>query len=63
VSDTAEGRFLAIVTVDPTARAVLERAPSLGLDDRWLTLVERVIVVVHVFRGGGNPIGPSLAAG
>jgi hypothetical protein len=63
VSDTAEGRFLAIVTADPTVRAVLEQAPPLGLDDRWLPLVERVIVVVRVLRGGGNPIGPSLAAG
>jgi hypothetical protein len=63
VSDGAEGRFLAIVTADPTVRAVLERAPSLGLDDWWLTLVERVTVVLRVLRGGGNPIGPSLAAG
>jgi len=37
VRDPAEERFLAIVTADPTVRAVLERAPSLGLDDWWLT--------------------------
>jgi uncharacterized protein len=35
VSD--EERFLAIVTADPTVRAVLERAPSLGVGDWWLT--------------------------
>ena len=35
--DPAEERFLAAVTADPTVRAVLERAPSLGLTDWWLT--------------------------
>ena len=32
-----EDRFLAIVTADPTVRTVLDRAPTLGLDDWWLT--------------------------
>jgi hypothetical protein len=32
-----EKRFLTIVTADPTARAVLERAPALGVGDWWLT--------------------------
>ncbi|RBY95645.1 hypothetical protein DQ237_14115 [Blastococcus sp. TF02-8] len=32
-----EERFLAIVTADPTVRAVLDRAPALGLHDWWLT--------------------------
>ena len=35
VSD--EERFLALVTADPTVRAVLERAPALGVGDWWLT--------------------------
>jgi uncharacterized protein len=35
VSD--EQRFLSIVTTDPTVRAVLERAPALGVGDWWLT--------------------------
>ena len=35
--DPAEARFLEIVLADPTVAAVLERAPSLGLDDWWLT--------------------------
>ncbi len=30
-------RFLAVVTGDPTVRAVLERAPALGLGEWWLT--------------------------
>ena len=34
---TDEERFLAIVTADPTVRAVLERAPFLGVGDWWLT--------------------------
>lgn len=32
-----EQRFLDIVTADPTVRALLDRAPELGLDDWWLT--------------------------
>ena len=32
-----EARFLDLVTADPTVRAVLERAPALGLTDWWLT--------------------------
>jgi hypothetical protein len=32
-----EERFLEIVTADPTVRAVLERAPDLGVGDWWLT--------------------------
>jgi uncharacterized protein len=37
VTVAAEARFLGMVTADPTVRAVLERAPSLGLTDWWLT--------------------------
>jgi hypothetical protein len=37
VRDPAEERFLAIVSADPTVRAVLERAPALGVRDWWLT--------------------------
>jgi hypothetical protein len=33
----AEDRFLGIVLADPTVRAVLDRAPVLGLQDWWLT--------------------------
>jgi hypothetical protein len=33
VRDPAEERFLALVTADPTVRAVLERAPTLGVGD------------------------------
>jgi hypothetical protein len=36
VHDPAEERFLAIVSADPAVRAVLERAPSLGVGDWWL---------------------------
>ncbi|WP_346623138.1 nucleotidyltransferase family protein [Blastococcus montanus] len=32
-----EDRFVELVAADPTVRAVLERAPALGLDDWWLT--------------------------
>ena len=32
-----EERFREIVTVDPTVRAVLDRTPSLGLGEWWLT--------------------------
>ena len=32
-----QARFLAILTADPTVRAVLERAPALGVGDWWLT--------------------------
>ena len=32
-----EDRFLEIVLADPTVRAVLDRAPDLGLADAWLT--------------------------
>jgi len=32
-----EERFLEIVMADPTVRAVLDRAPDLGLADWWLT--------------------------
>jgi hypothetical protein len=38
VSGADEERFLAIVLADPTVRAVLERAPSLGVDDCVRTL-------------------------
>ena len=34
---TDEERFLALVTADPTVRAVLDRAPALGVQDWWLT--------------------------
>jgi hypothetical protein len=34
---TDEGRFLSLVLADPTVRAVLERAPALGVADWWLT--------------------------
>jgi uncharacterized protein len=34
---TDERRFLGIVLADPTVRAVLERAPRLGVPDWWLT--------------------------
>jgi uncharacterized protein len=37
VRGTDEERFLGIVLADPTVRAVLERAPSLGVGDWWLT--------------------------
>jgi hypothetical protein len=37
VSAAGEERFLGIVLADPTVRAVLDRAPALGLDDWWLT--------------------------
>ncbi|RZU31393.1 nucleotidyltransferase family protein [Blastococcus saxobsidens] len=37
MSAAEEERFLALVTTDPTVRAVLERAPALGLPDSWLT--------------------------
>lgn len=35
--DSGEERFLGIVLADPTVRAVLDRAPELGVDDCWLT--------------------------
>ena len=35
--EPCEQRFLAIVLADPTVRAVLDRAPALGLPDWWLT--------------------------
>jgi uncharacterized protein len=34
---TDEERFLGIVLADPTVATILEQAPSLGLDDWWLT--------------------------
>jgi hypothetical protein len=37
VSRTDEERFLSIVMADPTVRAVLDRAPALGLGEWWLT--------------------------
>lgn len=37
MSHADEKRFLALATADPTVRAVLERAPALGLADWWLT--------------------------
>jgi uncharacterized protein len=37
VSGPGEERFLEIVTADPIVRAVLERAPALGLGEWWLT--------------------------
>jgi hypothetical protein len=37
VRDPGEERFLALVTADPTVRAVLDRAPNLGVGDWWLT--------------------------
>ena len=37
MSDHGEERFLEIVLADPTVAAVLERAPTLGLRDWWLT--------------------------
>ena len=33
----SEDRFLGIVLADPTVRAVLDRAPALGVGDWWLT--------------------------
>ena len=32
-----EEHFVEIVTAVPVVRALLDRAPSLGLDDWWLT--------------------------
>jgi hypothetical protein len=32
-----EGQFLEIVTADPVVRAVLDRAPALGVGEWWLT--------------------------
>ncbi len=37
MSGSGEERFLGIVLADPTVRAVLDRAPELGLADWWLT--------------------------
>ena len=37
MSEAEEERFLGIVLADPTVRAVLDRAPELGLADWWLT--------------------------
>ena len=37
MSDPGEERFLEIVLADPTVAAVLERAPTLGVGDWWLT--------------------------
>jgi uncharacterized protein len=37
VSDAEEERFLGIVLGDPMVRAVLDRAPELGLPEWWLT--------------------------
>jgi uncharacterized protein len=37
VSASQEERFLGIVLADPTVRAVLARAPQLGVRDWWLT--------------------------
>jgi hypothetical protein len=37
VSDVGEERFLEVVTADPTVRAVLDLAPTLGVGDWWLT--------------------------
>jgi uncharacterized protein len=37
VRSRAEERFLGIVLADPTVRAVLDRAPALGVGDWWLT--------------------------
>jgi hypothetical protein len=37
VRGSPEERFLDIVLADPTVRAVLDRAPGLGVQDWWLT--------------------------
>jgi hypothetical protein len=37
VTGADEARFLALVTADPTVRAVLDRAPALGPGEWWLT--------------------------
>jgi uncharacterized protein len=37
VRSADEERFLGIVRADPTVRAVLERAPALGVGEWWLT--------------------------
>ena len=35
MSDPARERFLGFVLADPTVRAVLDRAPALGLQEWW----------------------------
>jgi hypothetical protein len=56
VSD--EARFLAIVTADPTVRAVLERAPALGVGDWWLTAGVLFQTVWNELTG--RPVGTGI---
>ena len=53
-----EARFLDLVTADPTVRAVLERAPALGLADWWLTAG---VLFQTVWNGlTGRPVGTGI---
>ena len=51
MSRADEERFLELVTADPTVRAVLERAPALGLPDWWLTAGVLVQTVWNALTG------------
>lgn len=55
---TDEERFLAIVTADPTVRAVLERAPALGAGDWWLTAGVLFQTVWNELTG--RPVGTGI---
>lgn len=58
MSAAGEERFLALVTADPTVRAVLERAPALGLPDAWLTAG---VLFQTVWNGlTGRPAGTGI---
>ena len=53
-----EACFLAIVAGDPTVRAVLERAPALGVEDWWLTAG---VLFQTVWNGvTGRPVGTGI---
>lgn len=51
MSAADEQRFVAVVTADPTVRAVLDRAPALGLADWWLTAGVRFQTVWNDLTG------------
>ena len=53
-----EDRFLGIVLADPTVRAVLDRAPALGLDEWWLTA--GVLFQAVWNAGTGRPPGTGV---
>ena len=53
-----EERFLAIVTADPTVAAVLERVPTLGVSDWWLTAGVLFQTVWNSLTG--RPIGTGI---